>query len=84
MFLSPTTPPNPPGAAKPPIDLADLIRRGLTLKAVCRRCKHQEILLLAKLAERLGPEFLVNDLAPRLRCSECDGLGMASVYEAPR
>jgi hypothetical protein len=76
--------PPPPGAALLPIDLADLIRRGMTLRVMCRRCKHQDVLYPATLAEKLGPDFLVNELAPRLRCTECDGRGMASVHEVGR
>jgi hypothetical protein len=42
------------------------------------------VLYPATLAEKLGPDFPVNKLAPRLRCTECDAKGMSSVYEVGR
>jgi hypothetical protein len=56
--------------------LRDLARAKFALVAVCQRCRHRQLLFPLDLAERLGPSFLVADLAPRLRCTECKALGM--------
>jgi len=41
--------------------------------ANCRTCKETREIDLAKMAERLGPDFLVGKLRPLLRCSTCGG-----------
>jgi ribosomal protein L44E len=76
--------PPPPGVTVPPATLGDCIRRRVALRAYCRRCKHQDVLYPVTLAEKLGQDFPVDKLAPRLRCTECNGKGMASVYEVGR
>jgi hypothetical protein len=47
-------------------------------KVVCRRCRHGTTVHLPTLIERFGPGYLVADLAPKFRCSEC-GASMADV-----
>jgi hypothetical protein len=63
--------------------LADLIRRKAALVAICRRCKHRRLLFPANLANRLGENFKVAELGPRLRCQNCRH-GAAIVHEATR
>ena len=64
--------------------LRDLARAKLALVAVCQRCRHRQLLFPLDLAERLGAGFLVAELAPRLRCTECKALGMAAVHPSVR
>jgi hypothetical protein len=62
----------------------DLARAKLALIAVCQRCRHRQLLFPLDLAERLGATFLVAELAPRLRCTDCKALGMAAVHPSVR
>lgn len=39
--------------------------------ASCNRCHETRRVDLAQLRDRLGPQFLVDDVRPRLRCSKC-------------
>lgn len=39
--------------------------------ASCNRCHETRRIDLAQLRDRLGPEFPVDDVRPRLRCSKC-------------
>ena len=64
--------------------IRDLARAKLALVTVCQRCRHRHLLFPLDLAERLGPDFLVADLAPRLRCTDCKALGMAAVHPSVR
>jgi hypothetical protein len=60
------------------------VQNGRAVSVTCRRCHHSETLYARSLIERLGADFLVKDLAPRLRCTECRALGMATVWESAR
>jgi hypothetical protein len=51
--------------------LADEIRAGLDIRAICLDCQHTSILTSAALAQRLGPNFVVRRLVGRLRCHKC-------------
>jgi hypothetical protein len=64
--------------------LRDLARAKLALVAVCQRCRHRHLLFPLDLAERLGANFLVAELSPRLRCTECKALGMAALQPSVR
>jgi adenine-specific DNA-methyltransferase len=57
------------------LDPADLIR------VKCSVCGHDNLIQPASLADgvRLGPDSRITDLAPRLRCRECDIKGRAVV-----
>jgi hypothetical protein len=72
--------------AMPPsvLTLLDLARAKLALVAVCQRRRHRQLLFPLDLAERLGANFLVAELAPRLRCTDCKALGMAAVHPSVR
>jgi hypothetical protein len=65
-------------------DLRDLAQTKLAVVAVCQRCRHRHLLFPLDLAERLGTNFLVADLPPRLRCTECKALGMAAIHPSVR
>jgi hypothetical protein len=39
--------------------------------ASCSRCHETRRVDLARLRDRLGAQFLVRDIRPRLRCSKC-------------
>ena len=67
-----------------PRTLRDLAVAKVALVAVCRRCHHQKLLFPYGLAERLGQDFPVEQLAPRLRCTECRALGWATMQESVR
>jgi hypothetical protein len=64
--------------------LHDVIAAKSALLVRCRRCRYRKLLMPAELAARLGADFPVEKLAPRLRCTSCGGRGMASVEEATR
>jgi hypothetical protein len=57
------------------LGLADFVR------AECLACGHDELIPTSALLQglRLAPTTLVLDLAPRLRCRECDVRGKAVV-----
>jgi ribosomal protein L44E len=71
-------------AAGKPRTLRDLAVAKVALVAVCRRCRHQKLLFPYGLAERLGADFPIDRLAPRLRCTECRALGRVTVHESVR
>lgn len=54
-----------------PATLADEIRAGLDIRAICLECQHSLVLSSAELAKRLGPNFVVRQLIERLRCHHC-------------
>ena len=67
-----------------PRTLAHVAQDGRAVSVTCRRCHHSDTLYTATLIDRLGSAFLVKDLEPRLRCTECRALGMATVWESGR
>ena len=64
--------------------LRDLARAKVALEAVCRRCNHRRLLLPYDLAAKLGAEFPVDQLAKRLRCTECQALGWVTLHDSVR
>jgi hypothetical protein len=64
--------------------LRDLAKAKLALVAVCQRCHHQSTLFAYGLAEKLGSDFPVDQLAPRLRCTECRALGWVTLHDSVR
>jgi hypothetical protein len=62
----------------------DLACAKLALVAVCQRCRHRHLLFPLDLAERLGADFLLDQLPRRLRCTECKALGMAALQPSVR
>lgn len=64
-----------------------LIDAGMTLTAYCQiaSCSHSQRLDLARLREKLGPDApaMHDDLAPKMRCSECLGKQVGLIY-SPR
>jgi hypothetical protein len=64
--------------------IRDLARAKLALVAVCQRCRHRQLLFPLDLAERVGPDFLVDQLPRRLRCTDCRALGYASLQPSVR
>jgi len=66
--------------AKPrPKSLRDVAAAKAALAVTCRRCRHQSMLMPAGLAARLGADFPIEKLAARLRCTNCQGRGLARV-----
>lgn len=59
-----------------------------TLRAHCHSCRHQKVLDLQKLGERLGFDHstMHNDLVPKLRCDKCGGkdIGLTLTYGVPK
>jgi hypothetical protein len=64
--------------------IQDLARAKLPLVAVCQRCGHRHLLFPLDLAERLGADFLIADLAPHLRCTGCQTRGWVAVHPSER
>jgi hypothetical protein len=64
--------------------LLDVARDHAALMITCRRCKHRTTLFPAQLAVDLGPDYPVDQIARRLRCTECRAKGAATVYEGTR
>ncbi len=64
--------------------LSDLFARNIALVAVCRRCKHQKLLLPSALGSVHGPDLRVEEVRARLRCGECGGVRTAELYESSR
>jgi hypothetical protein len=68
----------------------ELIDGGYKLYAYCHnsRCQHNQMIDLAKLRERLGPDHLTmhDDLVPKLKCSKCGGkqIGLINTRLPPR
>lgn len=54
-----------------PRTLGDLLVAGRHLRAHCRRCPHSALVHVPDLISKLGYDFAIADLAPRLRCREC-------------
>ena len=63
--------PRPPEG--PVATLADEIRAGLDIRAICLECQHTSVLSSRELAKRLGDDFPVRRLIERLRCHQCRG-----------
>jgi len=51
--------------------LGDIIVQGRHLRAHCQRCPHSGLLHAPDLAKKLGYDFAIADLRPRLKCREC-------------
>lgn len=64
--------------------LRDLALAKLALVAVCQRCRHRHLFFPLDLAERLGANFLVTELAPRLRCTDCRARGWVTLQPSVR
>lgn len=64
--------------------LADLIRGGVELRVVCRRCRNSRLLFPRSLADTLGAGLPLDELARRLRCTGCGERGSAAIYEVAR
>jgi hypothetical protein len=64
--------------------LLDVARDHAALMVTCRRCKHRGVLYPHHLAVDLGRDFPVDQIARRLRCTECRAKGAATVYEGTR
>lgn len=47
--------------------------------ACCNPCRETRRVDLAQLVQRFGPDFLVGDIRPRLRCSKCGNRQIISV-----
>ena len=67
-----------------PRSLRQVAEAKAALQVKCRRCRHRHVLYPKHLIARFGLETDIDSLAPKLRCSECKALGMASVYEITR
>ena len=61
-----------------------MARAKLALVAVCKRCRHRQLLFPLDLAERLGADFLVDQLPQHLRCTDCRALGYANLQPSVR
>jgi hypothetical protein len=70
--------------AKKARTLQDLAMAKLALVAVCQRCRHRKLLFPLDLAERLGASFPVDQVPPRLRCTECRALGWVALHDSVR
>jgi DNA-directed RNA polymerase subunit RPC12/RpoP len=64
--------------------LRDLAKAKLALIAVCQRCRHRSLLFPLDLAERLGANFPLDQIASRLRCTECQALGWVTLHDSMR
>jgi len=71
-------------AGAKPQTLLDLARAKLALVATCRRCKHRQTLFPYGLASKLGSDFPVDQLAARLRCTECRARGLVTLQNSMR
>ena len=68
-----------------------LIDHQYELRASCYGCRHNQVLDLHALGERLGFDHstMHDDLTPKLKCSKCGGsgrkrLGLTLSYDGPR
>lgn len=52
------------------LTLADAVEL-IVYGASCNRCHETRRIDLVQLRDRLGPQFLLDDIRPRLRCSKC-------------
>jgi len=64
--------------------LRDLAIAKLALVAVCQGCRHRQLLFPLDLAERLGANFTVEQVPPRLRCTECQARGWVALHDSVR
>jgi hypothetical protein len=57
---------------------------GLTVTAYCHTsaCHHSQVLDLAKLRDRFGPDAsaMADDLTPKLKCAKCGGKNVGLIY----
>jgi len=67
----------------PPATLADEIRAGLDIRAICLECQHTSVLSSRELAMRLGESFPVRRLIGRLRCHKCRGKNVDVIVHQP-
>jgi hypothetical protein len=51
--------------------------------AYCCKCKHSARLSLVKLRARLGDNFRLKDVRPRLRCQRCQSRQIVIAFLAP-
>jgi len=63
--------PMPKSPDAPPATLADEIRAGFDITAICLERSHASVLSSRALAVRLGEGFPVRHLLERLRCHQC-------------
>jgi hypothetical protein len=52
--------------------------------AFCGKCKHTARLSLVKLRARLGDDFPLKDVRPRLRCRRCRSRHIVVTFLGPR
>jgi hypothetical protein len=55
----------------PPRTLGDYHALKCVLHVTCRRCRHKHTLFLVPLIEQHGEHCEVDELRPRLRCTQC-------------
>jgi len=55
--------------------LGDVVAAGRHLRAHCRRCPRSALLHMPDLVRKLGYDFSLADLGPRLKCRECGRKG---------
>ena len=67
----------------PAATLADEIRAGLDIRAICFECGHSSVLSVRELAKRLGENFPVRRLIGRLRCHQCRGKNVDVIVHQP-
>ena len=75
-----------PGSWKPDRNgntLGELVRKRLSLLAVCHRCKHEGLLFPATLILRFGENFPAVAIRRHVRCSVCRCTS-ANLHEASR
>ena len=62
--------------------LGDCLRCGETITAHCHTCGRYTELDIQALADKLGSEHgaMLNDLAPKLKCSVCNGKRLQLLY----
>lgn len=62
--------------------LGDCLRSGEAITAHCHACGRYAELDIQALADELGPAHgaMHNDLAPKLKCSACDGKRLQLLY----
>lgn len=63
---------------RPDMTLAEAVQV-LYYGASCNTCRETRRIDLQAMLERLGPDFLVDDLRPRLRCARCGRKDVISV-----
>jgi hypothetical protein len=68
--------------------LADMASEGVgptyaIIRAFCGKCKHSARLSLMKLRARLGDDFPLKDVRPRLRCRRCRSRHIVITFLGP-